>query len=78
MKDTLPSSDKITNFNHSGGQAKYPWRIMNVGTSFSVPYSEAKGPSLRSYASLMGKRTGRKFRVIDHGESIGHEVARIS
>lgn len=77
MKDTYESSNKVSNVVYRGGEPKYPWRTMNVGTSFLVPYSEAKGLSLRSYASLMGKRTGHRFRVVDHGEAVGHEVARV-
>lgn len=58
-------------------EAKYPWKDITVGQSFSIAYSEIKIESLRPFVSRMAKKFGKKFRVIDHGEEAGYEIACI-
>jgi len=56
--------------------SKYPWRELGIGQSFAVGKQESKIATLRSHAWKMGKKLGKKFRVIDHGED-GYEVGCI-
>lgn len=81
MKDTYESSPQLMTVDGKRGsigrEPKYPWRTMSVGTSFVVRHSEVKLSTMLSYSSLMGRRTGRKFRVVDHGMSVGIEIARV-
>lgn len=56
--------------------AKYPWRTMEIGTSFAVGKDEAKLGTLRSRCWKMGKKLGKKFSVVDHGDK-GFEVGRV-
>lgn len=60
--------------------AKYPFRSLQVGESFAVPFDDMNPgtlPSLRSSASSYGKRLNRKFRVFIHNEYKCVEVARL-
>lgn len=50
-------------------EAKYPWKELKVGESFPVDPNDIKLSSLRPFATRMGKKFGKKFRVKDHGES---------
>lgn len=50
------------------GVPKYPWADVPVGMSFPVPRENIKFNVLRSLASITGKKLGKKFRAIDHGE----------
>lgn len=54
---------------------KYPWSTVPIGKSFVVAHNEMKLTSLRPFANRMGKKFGKKFRVVDHGPEIGYEVA---
>lgn len=56
---------------------KYPWRTLPVGMSFIVKYGECSHKTLQNHASRMGVKLGKRFRVIDHGEAIGYEVAYV-
>lgn len=71
-REILPSSDAI-----KYSTTKYPWNTLTVGYSFRVAYDEAKLRTLQNYASRTGKKLGKRFRVIDHGEAIGYEIGRI-
>ncbi len=55
----------------------YAFEDVEVGYSFHVPHGSIKGGSLRNKASIVGKKLGKVFTVIDHGKDIGYEVARI-
>ncbi len=56
------------------GRSKYFWAEVPIGKSFAVPRENIKFGVLRSLASKSGKKLGKKFRVIDHGEG-PYEVA---
>jgi hypothetical protein len=58
-------------------QAVYPWKDVPVGKSFVVPRDKIKFNVLRSLASKTGKKLGRRFVVVDHGEGAPYEVAFI-
>jgi hypothetical protein len=45
---------------------RYPWRSVNVGTSFFVSKNEVKYTTITALASRTGKRFGRKYRVKVH------------
>jgi len=70
----FPSSDKVKR--KIERVEKYPFALLKVGESFAVPKVMVKDASLRNHASIVGKRLGRKFTVVDHGENGGYEVAR--
>lgn len=55
-------------------QRKYPWNEVPAGKSFPVARENTKFNTLRSLASLQGKKLGKRFRVIDHGSG-AYEVA---
>lgn len=60
--------------------AKYPFRSLQVGESFAVPFGDMEPgtlASLRSSASAYNKRLSRKYRVFVHNEYKCVEVARI-
>lgn len=61
---------------HRGFAAKYPWRDLTVGSSFVVPPGLAKFQNLQTYAYRVGKKLGRNFKVFDHGPQ-GIEVAYV-
>jgi hypothetical protein len=56
----------------------YPFDEMQIGQSFSVPFSDSREKSLRTQVSLAIKRTGKKFKIIKHKELALFEVARLS
>lgn len=72
MRQIVPSSTLAMQTRY-----KYPWNDMEVGQSFQVAYGEAKLSSLKPYAYRMGQKLNKKFNVVDHGEAIGYEVARV-
>lgn len=74
MRETYKSS--ATSLQGSTKQ-KYPWHTMEIGSSFIVKHGETKLSTLKPYASRMGLKLKRKFQVVDHGEAIGYEVARL-
>lgn len=51
-----------------GTQAKYPWHTIPVGECFEVLYSDMSKKSIHPYVSKMGKKLGKKFKVIDKPE----------
>ena len=71
-----PSSEKI-GIDKRMERGKYPWRTMAIGTSFSVAMSEIEYRSLQNYASKVGKKILRRFKVVKHDESMCYEVACI-
>lgn len=56
------------------GTIKYPWDTMLVGECFRVLPEDMKLKTLKPYAYRMGKRLGKKFKVVDWGNA--YEVAR--
>lgn len=55
------------NVGNAVGKAKYPWRDVPLGKSFTINNkNDIKFKVLRSLASKMGKKLGRKFRVAEH------------
>lgn len=78
MKQIFQSSQQALDKPRRGiREAKYPWKNITAGQSFSVNHSEIKLNSLRPLVSRMAKKFNKKFRVIDHGEEAGYEVACI-
>lgn len=71
----MPSSDKVAK-GHAK-DSKYPWHVLNVGQSFSVPVAEVKLTTLNTLAYRTSKRTGKKFKVVLHAELQVYEVARL-
>lgn len=71
----FPSSEKVKK--RIERNEKYPFKLLEVGQSFAIPKMMVKDASLRNHASIVGRRLGRKFTVIDHGEQAGYEVARV-
>ena len=53
---------------------KYPWRTIAIGESFVVPYFDAQEATLRTACYQMGKKLGKRFRLVNHGEKIGYEI----
>lgn len=75
MVDIFPSSPK---FLQPKSKYSFPFEQLEVGQSFAVKYDEISSlQNMRSKASIASKLLGRKFRVIDHGQSIGYEVGRL-
>lgn len=76
MKQLYPSSPQALDKPVRGiREAKYPWNEIQPGQSFSIDYDEIKIDSLRPFVSRMAKKFNKKFRVVDHGEKVGYEVA---
>lgn len=57
---------------------KYPWRDLEIGQSFTVPFDSTREGSLRYLASLTGKKLGRLFFVKKHNDAKVYEVGRLS
>jgi hypothetical protein len=74
MREFFPNSPKTT---ATKSKFNFPWQTVPFGKSFIVHHHEIKFSTLRSQASYYGKRLGKKFKVVDHGESVGYEVACI-
>jgi hypothetical protein len=76
----FPSSDKASQpSTNQIGKVKYPWTALQVGQSFQVgPEAGTRLSTLQSSCSKMGKKLGKRFRAVDHGPSVGIEVARLS
>jgi hypothetical protein len=70
------SSPKISEDRRTNVKRDFPWDIVNCGQSFAVPKAEMKLITLRSMASVKGKKLSKKFKVVEHSEV--YEVARIS
>ncbi len=47
---------------HNLHRGKYPWREMQIGDSFLVGH-QVKGSTIRSGASIAGRKHGREFAV---------------
>jgi hypothetical protein len=70
---TKPKGDAFVNTHH---RSKYKFEQLEIGWSFTVPFSEPE-TSLRILSSRYGKKLGRKFTVIKHNDYSCFEVARI-
>lgn len=69
------SSPKVNEIRQTNVKRDFPWDKIDCGHSFAVPIEEMKLITLRSMASVKGKRLGRKFKVVVHIDV--YEVARI-
>ena len=69
------SSPKASEDRRTNVKRNFPWNDVECGQSFAVPKSEMKVMTLRSMASVKGKKLKKKFRVVEHEEA--YEVARI-
>lgn len=74
-----PSNEAVAPVNHLfSNKYDFPFDLVPVGKSFLVTKDEVKNSSvLRTTASRYGKKLGKQFRVIDHGDT-GFEVYRKS
>lgn len=60
--------------------AKYPFESLRVGESFAIQFADMNPgtlQSVRSSASLNGKKLSRKFKILTHNEYNCVEVARL-
>lgn len=81
MRPSFPSSTKALSLNNLTrgtkiGIKKYPWRDLEIGTSFHVNPNEANFTTISTSCYKWSKKLGKKFRAVDHGEN-GIEVARL-
>ncbi len=51
------------------------WETTEIGRSFSIPLNEANLAALRHKCWVMGKKLGKRFRVVQHETC--YEVGRI-
>lgn len=72
-RPVFPSSPQIRSTDIK--QAKFPWHELKPGMSWQIRYDEVTHGTLKSMASRFGMKLGYKFRVHDHGEQAGYEVA---
>ena len=61
----------------SDNRKKYPWDTLAIGKSFIVPHSDIKYETLYKYASRMGKKLGKRFKVVNHAADAIFEVGLI-
>ena len=57
----IPSRDDMP---RSGPKPKYPWRSMQVGDSFAVPYAPNLYRAIRRAAENQRQTSGTRFRVL--------------
>lgn len=81
MRPVYPSSPLALATNNPDdkpkfGTAKYPWRNLEVGSSFLVAPNEANMTTISTSCYKWSKKLNRKFRAFDHGDK-GIEVARL-
>ena len=65
MSDNYPifqSSPKIKEDRRTNIKRNFPWNIIECGQSFAVPLAEMKLITLRSMASVKGKRLNKIFK----------------
>jgi hypothetical protein len=72
------SFDIVNNVSVPEGRNSYPFRYMEVGDSFLVPFDQVRNQnSIRSAASHFARRTGlARFSVIT--EDNGYRVFRVA
>lgn len=71
------SEDAIKAAVTKGYKRKYPWIEVPAGQSFVVPRTNVTFAALKVMANKAGKKCGKKFVVVDHGEA-GYEVANMT
>jgi hypothetical protein len=69
------SSLKIKEDRRTNVKRNFPWNTIECGQSFAVPLAEMKFITLRSMASVKGKKLHKIFKVVAHNDV--YEVARI-
>lgn len=70
--------DKSDTFVSDNVLSKYPFSMLKIGESFTVPIKDSKEASLRITATAQGKKQNKKFTVIKHKDYDCIEVARIA
>jgi hypothetical protein len=61
----------------SDSRKKYPWDTLAIGKSFIVPHGDIKYETLYKYANRMGKKLGKRFKVVNHVADAIYEVGLI-
>jgi hypothetical protein len=59
-----------------GRPAKYPFATLEINDSFVISKSDVKSGTIRSAASMYGKRIGKTFSVVSHETT--YEIIRIA
>lgn len=54
---------------------KYPFDLLQIGDSFTVPYDAVRLPTLRSATSRA--HYGKRFKLLRHDKIMKYEVVRI-
>lgn len=75
MVEIFDASPKSLSVTRGRSSPDHPFEKLEVGKCFIVKHEAIKSGSLRNKASIVGKKLGRKFTVVDHGDV--YEVARI-
>lgn len=60
----------------SGPKPKYPWRSMQIGDSFAVPYAPNLYRAIRRAAESQYQTNGTRFRVMRVDEANGAQLIR--
>lgn len=77
-KDTFPCSDKAkAMLSRDTRPMKYPWTTMEVGTSFQASKAEVSHSTMVNNCYKMGRKYGKKFRVVEHDGDI-MEIVRLN
>lgn len=76
LRPVYPASSKI--LNNRIKKFEPDCNALEIGQSFSVGMDEMKFATIRAQVSVIGKKLGKKFRVVLHEEHKIYEVARIA
>jgi hypothetical protein len=69
----MPSREDMP---RSGPKPKYPWRSMQVGDSFAVPFAPNLYRAIRRAAESQYQTSGTRFRVMRVDEADGTQLIR--
>lgn len=69
------SSQKIKEDRRKIVKYNFPWDIIECGQSFTIPIEQIKLITLRSKASVFGKKLNKRFKVAIHDDC--YEVGRV-
>lgn len=58
-------------------KSKYPWKTLNIGKVFIVPFDSVTYGGMMSLAYAAGKRLNKKFKVVIHNDKRVYEVGRL-
>ena len=69
--------DKVGIDNSEHWSIKYPFRKLNIGESFLVPFNGTEEHKLRVLCSINGKQYGKKFSLKKWQDKQVYEIGRI-